>query len=77
MAFRAILTRAPKPDEAKILLDALGRLRGQYKKDPQAAKDLLAIGASKPDAKLPPGELAAWAALCNLLFNTDEALSRE
>ncbi len=77
MAFRAILTRAPKPVEATILGESLGRLRGQYKRDPQAAKDLLAIGASKPDAKLDAGELAAWAALCNLLFNTDEALSKE
>jgi len=77
VAFQTILTRAPKPDEAKILLEALARLRGQYKKDPQAAKELLAIGASKPDAKFAPDELAAWAALCNLLFNTDEALSKE
>jgi len=77
VAFQTILTRAPKPDEAKILLEALARLRGQYKKDPQAAKELLAIGASKPDAKLAPDELAAWAALCNLMFNTDEALSKE
>ena len=77
MAFATILTRVPKAVEAKILTEALERLRGQYKKNPQAAKDLLAIGASKPDAKLPPGELAAWASLCNLLFNTDEALSKE
>ncbi len=76
-AFRAILVRAPKPAEAEVLNGALHRLRGQYKKEPQAAKDLLTIGASKPDAKLDVAELAAWAALCNLMFNLDEALSKE
>ena len=76
-AFRAILVRAPKPAEAEVLRGALDRLRGQYKKEPQAAKDLLAIGASKPNPKLDIGELAAWSALCNLMFNLDEALSKE
>jgi len=76
-AFCAIMVRAPKPAEATVLKGALERLRGQYKKQPQAAKDLLAIGASKPDAKLDASELAAWAALCNLMFNLDEALSKE
>ena len=42
-----------------------------------ALAGLLAIGASKPNPKLGASELAAWAALCNSMFNTDEALSKE
>ena len=76
-AVRAILGREPKPAEATILLASLERLRGQYKKDPNAAKELLAVGATKTDAKLDPVELAALASLCNLLFNLDESLSKE
>ena len=76
-AVRAILGRAPKPTEATILQSALERLRGQYRNDPVAAKELLAIGAKPPNAKLDGAELAAWASLCNLLFNLDEALSKE
>ena len=76
-AVRAILGREPKPAEVTILLASLERLRGQYKKDPNAAKELLTVGAAKPDAKLDPVELAALASLCNLLFNLDESLSKE
>ena len=76
-AVQAILGRAPKPSEASILLTALERLRGQYRNDTVAAKELLAIGAKPPNSKLDAAELAAWASLCNLLFNLDEALSKE
>ncbi len=76
-AVQAILGRAPRPSEASILLSALERLRGQYRNDTAAAKELLAIGAKPPSAKRDAAELAAWASLCNLLFNLDEALSKE
>jgi hypothetical protein len=38
---------------------------------------LLSVGASPIDGRVDAIEQAAWMALCNVLLNTDEAITRE
>jgi hypothetical protein len=77
LAFRLVLARKPSAEEAGVLLAGLKRLRGQYAADPEAAKKLLAVGESKRDETLDPGEHAAFTGLCLTVLNLDEALTKE
>jgi hypothetical protein len=76
-AFRTMLARTPGEAEQTLLVSTLERLREEFGADPAAAAALLAVGESPRDASLDPIEHAAWTALCNALFNLDEALVRE
>jgi hypothetical protein len=77
LAFRYVLARRPSLEERTVLTAGLHRLRAQFAADPAAARKLLAVGEAKRNEKLDPTEHAALAALCNLIFNLDEAQSRE
>src|SRR5689334_16793018 len=46
-AFRLVLSRAPTPAEAKVLLAGLERLRADFTSQPEAAKKFLRNGESK------------------------------
>ncbi|MGC4005915.1 MAG: hypothetical protein QM811_23465 [Pirellulales bacterium] len=48
--------------------------RALYEKDPNAANKLLAVGATKPDAKLDPLDLAAATVVAQLIANFDDAV---
>ncbi|OWK43093.1 PSD1 and planctomycete cytochrome C domain-containing protein [Fimbriiglobus ruber] len=76
-ATRLVIARDPTPEETQILLAGLKRLRSQYAADPAAAKKLLAVGESKRDEKLDPVDQAAFTALCTIILNLDEALTKE
>ncbi len=76
-AFRLVLARKPTADEAAVLHAALKRLRGQFAADPAAAKKLLAVGESERNGAVDPVEHSAFASLCHLILNLDEALSKE
>jgi len=75
--YRLTLARHPKADESSILLQRVEYLKTQFGEDKPAAAKLLAVGESKPDAKLDPVELAAWTGLCQLVLNLDEAITKE
>jgi hypothetical protein len=76
-AFRVLTARFPTAQERGILLVRLATLRQQFAADPDAARHLAATGeAARPEA-LDPVEHAAWTALCSLLMNLDETLTRE
>lgn len=77
LAFRRVLARKPNAKELTILRAGLKRLREQYAADPDAARKLLAVGQSKRNEKLDVTEHAAWAGLCNMILNLDEALTKE
>ena len=47
-----------------------------YTRDVEAAKKLIAVGESKPDAKLNPSELAALTMAANLILNLDEVINK-
>jgi hypothetical protein len=76
-AFRLCTARRPSETEIQVLENSLARLRQQYRTDLPAAKKLIAIGESKPDASLDVPELAAHTALASLLLNLDETLTNE
>jgi hypothetical protein len=77
LAFRRITARPPTDAERAVLTRALDRHWAEFRKDPTAAERLLRVGESKPDAALDPIELAAYAAVCRLILNLDEAVTRE
>jgi hypothetical protein len=75
--FRSLLARGPGDAEQAVLTNSLARLRREFGADPQSAAALLVVGEAPRDESLDPVEHAAWAALCNALFNLDETLVRE
>jgi len=76
-AFRRVTCRLPTDAEVKVLRGGLEYHLAEYRKDPAAAKRLLAVGASRPDPALDPAELAAYATVCGLLLNLDEVVTKE
>ena len=76
-AFRLTTARTPTPAEQNILTTRLATLRAHFAADPTAARELSAIGEFARPATLAPAEHAAWTALCLLVLNLDETLSKE
>jgi hypothetical protein len=72
-----LLARRPTAKEKSILLSRLETLRAQFTADPAAALQLAAVGEAARPETLDPVEHAAWTALCSLIMNLDEALSKE
>jgi len=75
-AFRHVVARYPRSDEAAIIESTLAEHATRYAKNVEAAKQLITFGDSKPDAKLNPSELAAWTMIGNLLLNLDETVNQ-
>ncbi|MEO6812071.1 MAG: PSD1 and planctomycete cytochrome C domain-containing protein [Isosphaeraceae bacterium] len=75
-AYRLVAARPPRPDELAELTTAYQSFLETYTKDPEAAKGLLSIGATKADDRLAPNELAAWTLIGNLLLNLDEVINK-
>ena len=73
-AFRSVTSRAPSPNELKLLLADLRSYEKEFTNEPVSAKKLLNIGERKADAKLPPARLAAYTLIANTLLNLDEAI---
>ena len=75
-AVRITLARPPKPEEAKLLADALTKFVQRYQDQPAAAEELIRVGQAKPSTTAQPTELAAYTLLSNLILNLDEAVTR-
>ena len=73
---KQLLGRSFKAEEATIVTKIQADLAASYKLKPDEAKKLLAVGDSKPDAKLDAAELAAWTMVVNQLLNLDEVLCK-
>ncbi|MFM7749099.1 MAG: hypothetical protein ACKPB0_01605, partial [Opitutaceae bacterium] len=67
----------PTAAEAGILSERLAAVRAQFTSDRRAAENLAAAGEAPRASGLDPVEHAAWTALCSLLLNLDEVLSKE
>jgi hypothetical protein len=76
-AFRLVLARAPRTEESAVLLASLKRHRAHYGKDRAAARKLLRVGEAPVPKDIDAAELAAWAAVCGVILNLDEAVTRE
>ena len=77
LAVRYVLARSPEKDELKILRRRWEFLKEEFAKQPAEAEKLLAVGEAARAKELELAEHAAYAVVCSLLFNLDEALTRE
>jgi hypothetical protein len=75
-AYKLLLARIPSGKQKQILLTALARMSADFRKDPNAAKRFLQQGES-PIAGGNQVELAAWASIASLMFNMDEAITKQ
>ena len=69
--------RRPAPAELDLLTRRLQILEAQFRESPEAAARFLETGESCRDESLETVEHAAYAALCTLILNLDEALTKE
>lgn len=76
-AFRLVTARKPAAEEVSLLTSSYNSRLDRFRKDPEAAKKLIAAGESVPDAGLDAAELAAATVTANVLLNLDEAVTRE
>jgi len=74
--WRQALSRAPDSAERALVQGLLDRRRADYRADPGAAKDLLAVGIAPRNPSLDPADLAAWAATARAVLNLHETFAR-
>jgi hypothetical protein len=74
--FRLATARKPDAKEMAELLAAYKDHLATYSRDVKAAKELIAVGETRPDEKLNPSELAAWTMVANLILNLDEVINK-
>jgi hypothetical protein len=75
-AWRQVLGREAKADEAAVLANLLQKHRAEFAADPGAAEALVSVGISpRPEAANVP-ELAAWTSVSRVLLNLNETITR-
>lgn len=75
--FRLIAARAPSERELSVLSAQLTTHQEHFKANAEAAKKLLAIGATPRDESIDPAEHASYTLVGNLLLNLDETMTKE
>jgi hypothetical protein len=74
--FRVATGRAPDDREKQVLRRKLDQMLATYRGDEAGAKALLSVGASGRDEAIPVSELAAYAAVANMILNLDEVITK-
>ncbi len=74
--YQLAVARAPEPAERVILVEMQANALAKFSKDADAAKKLLAVGASPKDATLNEAELASWAVVAGAILNLDETITK-
>ncbi|HEV3145147.1 MAG TPA: PSD1 and planctomycete cytochrome C domain-containing protein [Gemmataceae bacterium] len=75
-AYRRALSRPPKPEEIKVLLELLEKHRAEFARDKGAAKKLLLVGDWPQPKDIDPVELAAWTSVARVILNLNETMTR-
>jgi hypothetical protein len=75
-AFQRVLARKPDAFERATVTNRLKARLEKLLPDEAAARQMIAVGKSKPETSLVPGELAAYTVTANVLLNLDETVSR-
>jgi hypothetical protein len=75
--FRLATCRHVTAAERSVLSDVLKKVRADYTSDDEKVKALLARGESPVNEKLDRIELAAYAAVMNMILNLDEVITKE
>ena len=70
-----VLARQPSDRERTLLTNQLAAERAEFRRDPAAAKELLAVGDSPSNPLLDPVEHAAWTMIASLVLNLDETVN--
>jgi hypothetical protein len=71
-----LLARPFRPEELTIVRGSLKKFERHYSAKSEDAKKLVTVGESKPNAKVPVPQLAAWTMVANELMNLDEVLNK-
>jgi mono/diheme cytochrome c family protein len=74
--FRLATSRSPGAADLAELAATFEDLTAHYAGKPDAARQLIAIGETKPDARFNPAELAAWTMIGNVVLNLDEVITK-
>ncbi len=75
-AFQAATGRAPDEREQRILRKTFDEMLAAYRADEAGARSFLSVGASPSDPSIAAGELAAYAAVANMILNMDEVITK-
>ncbi len=75
-AFQEAFSRRVQDEEAEVVLALLESRRGQFKKDPAGAEQLLKTGITHQAGGAKKTELAAWTSVARALFNKHEFVMR-
>jgi hypothetical protein len=77
LACRLAMARPPRPVELRVLLSGFHHHFDQYRKDREAAAELIGAGESVRNEKLDASELAAYTVVAGLIMNLDEVITIE
>jgi Protein of unknown function (DUF1553) len=75
--FRHATGRKPSPEEVQLLSSLAQKQVALYRRDKQAASELVRVGESPFSPKLNPSELAAWTVVASSILNLDETITKE
>ena len=73
---RQTLSRAPRAEEADLLLKLFDKHLAEYQADPKSVDKLLAVGESPPPKDVDKPELAAWTSVARTVLNLHETITR-
>ena len=76
LLFELTVGRRPDSAELSVLSESFAQLRDSFAGAEAEANALLGVGASATDAGIEPADLAAYAALANLILNLDEVITK-
>ncbi|MDE0575709.1 MAG: DUF1553 domain-containing protein [Opitutales bacterium] len=76
-AFELATSRPSDDLRRNVLKSTYDEQHALFTKEPERAKQLIAVGDSKPDASIDPVEHATWTLLASMILNLDETLNRE
>lgn len=76
-AFERATARKPTPKELQLLTDRYRIVYEMFAKQPEDALQLLEVGESPRDEALDPIAHASCTAICSLILNLDETLTKE
>lgn len=76
LAYRLLLCRAPRATEMAVLESQYRYQLSRFQENPEAAKQLLAVGESKKPETTDLAGLASLTMVCNTLLNLDEVVTR-
>lgn len=74
--FERALARPARPREKESLLRFLAEQRAHFAGESEEAERLLRVGLAATPARPAPGEVAAWTAVCRVVLNLHETMTR-